>query len=1431
MLVTDPRFNYLDPRIQTQVTTDYDNSSGSVAGARIGGPWTGSEADAYLDAVVANAPIDPGNISQHGNYVIQGRNAIAVERAKAALPPGVPGSTAVAVPPPPMPKAPAPPPVPAAPPVPTPAAPAAPAASNPPVAPMLPSSVQGLHNSWASDPRAAFLFQGAQPSTPGQTAPAPTPSANNAHSRTINAIDRAGSSLGLITTADLDEANDIALSRYAAEWNAMVAAGKDPATLTTTPLGKWLYVVRSLALADIYDQMHLDQRTDVKVPDPLQAALKPNPPKGSVPSSYAYYVTAAKKVRQQNLKAPLVRIGRPSGGPLGAGAPTLVPRSIQPAPVPTTNSVATAPKPGQWPTPTAPVDFGGVEAQLHSMSPLKTTGGDIDWSAQRARRQKWIDSVPGPSVTQRKHLADAADRILNHGGQGIAGAGPSGGFEGIREAAHSLAKRQYHYLNSQTYKQGTMTTQDFDDARILMQAAAQSDFVPDRDGSGEHKMYRGLVLNPTDLAEYRQGRIMTEVLGQYTTQEEYARGYMTLRGRNGTMHVAGRDENVLLEVVDAHGIPITPLAYTSRTNNHGQSDEIVSSGQFEVVSVTTSNDPVVTLQHSGGVRRSGTTEKVTHVRLKQISPGWDFAGGQVTLLGEDKVAAPVVQVDPNAVAPGSSLSTPGTGPIITAHGLGRARRVITPPNKVGVKATKAKTKVPQTSATTRGLSLTPGAFPTTPTTLIPSTTPGPDLTAMASRRVPVRGATPIPSTFPNVDAYWTYGGRVAPGTAPANEVMAELVNMLNTTPASAAVNRLGREFGINIATDLGNGLTTDEDIAFLATMLKGYQDGDTWDVARDKAVDAAYTAASHLNSETITPARNRPSPIQNDADRKWIDGLMQKDALVGALFTQQYLLSHSGSTGAPPIQSAYDRAGTTTDALEVSGKITPAKAKELRNYLGAGLPKPTGPATAGANLAPSGLHLRRTYTTPSVFSPPPSIPAPPPMSISKPNIAKGSGSAPVVSRTIPWDTDLLSPAAAAAGLPQSADLAQATWNSMGGGERQSIEKHFGAYSWRYIGSNTNPQQIAEMTAIMNAYIVARARYNNEFLTGSQTTSGRNLAAKAEIAERARIVPIITAIKAQALAAKGITAPLPPPPGRPARSRYELLGDIMNPRPDPNPNVMRGSRYEFGDYLGFVRDPVVQEQIAVGRWGDGDPVVDAAGMSKYFRTAPAYKTTGQPHGDKVMMLLATVQGYTDAPDVVTEDEMDEYVRNGEWVLYRGVQQAAHFNNGRDGTFSMSSRSHGGGIMNGRGTYWSSPEQGGTAGTVAANRDSAYQVATGFGQFVFRATMRPDAHVARRQDFVNMVNIVRNDSSLTSEEKRFLIGNLATQPQAPPYKVTSSDINFDLRGSGTGLDPAILATAFGFDAYFSVEPTQGADHLTVLNRTALRVQINPAKRPTW
>ena len=98
--------------------------------------------------------------------------------------------------------------------------------------------------------------------------------------------------------------------------------------------------------------------------------------------------------------------------------------------------------------------------------------------------------------------------------------------------------------------------------------------------------------------------------------------------------------------------------------------------------------------------------------------------------------------------------------------------------------------------------------------------------------------------------------------------------------------------------------------------------------------------------------------------------------------------------------------------------------------------------------------------------------------------------------------------------------------------------------------------------------------------------------------------------------------------------------------------------------------------------------------------------------------------------------------------------------------------------------------------------------------------PHPHIARRKDFVNMVNTVLADKNLTAQEKKFLLGGLATH-QGP---IGDYDLG---SGSGSSPDYAILALAFGFDAYFSSDPSGGSDYLTILNRTALRLQSTAAK----
>lgn len=1418
-----------------------------------------------------------------------------------------------------------------------------------PAPPPLPSTVTGLHNNWASDPRAAWLFQGTQPSTPGQTAPAPTPSANNAYARTINGIDRLGAALGLTSTADLDEATDIALSRYAKEWADSVAQGRPPDQMNQSQLSRWLYVARGMAIADVDEQMQLSARN----PNPMPAAIQ----KG-IASQYGQ--TALNRVKQQNLIGPLQRIGAPAGQPLppiipgpspnAPAAPTPAPssspasspafnltpgqfaasfgagfqpvranwlgdarlkgieyfdvqaaadvdadfqiesaqgnftaadvdayldayvanlgsslyntsltsnqrsgvaasaRAVARATLPSAQAAAApqaSPQPASsnvpiathvagtaWAKPSNPVDFGsGIIDQLANMPPI-TAGGplNVDWTAQRTRRDAWINAAgtSAASKTNRKKLADAADRFMGHAGHSsVPVRGSSGGFEGIRHAAYQIAGRNYPAIRSATYG-GVPSALDHDDAEILMRAAAQSDLVPDRDGSGEHKMYRGIAVTAAEAAKYQKGVIVTDPLGQYTTKPDYARAYMDLR-LNGAMAVKGRDQGVIFEVVDAHGVPVTPLNYSGRTDNHGLTDEIVSSGQFVVEDVTTTTDPAMHFGRGGsGVTTTrGQSTSVIHVKIRQISTGYDLdaVGGQAALLlGAQTATAPAASSG-TAVAPGGSLSIPGQGPIIQA--IGRARRTIMPPNQASGGPKKSKPHVAQTSATTRGVSLYGLATRWGTGTEVPSITPaqvqqvtvvGPSVTAMGQRKYPVppRGPTPVASTFPIVDAYWSFGGRPAPGSAEGLEVQAALDNIRAGFSGgdNATMSTLARSYGLEL-NGLGNHTTNDAELAFLAALEKARLDGDDLDTSRDKAVTAASAVAAHyITAATLNPARGA-SPITDAAHHKWISDLANDNALVAYVFTDQYIADGNKATPA-----AYTRAGATVDGLEVSGAITPAAAKKLRAKLGGGLPKP--PRATSGNLSPSALKLRvgSSANVATPFSVPTGLPVPPPVAVTSPQLVRGSSARNRNRRPTfpPWDPDLQNAYAAAAGVPQDTVLLNSLWNQLSYTENKSIQRNFSNYQWYYASQVTDPQQIAEMTVILQAFIGARQRYGGYSLSGSQLRTGTAHARKAVAVETPRMAAIIAKVKADALTRSGRTAPPPPAKrsfaGRPARARYDALDDVMQPRPDPNPNVMRGSRYEFGDFLGFVRDPAVQEQLASGSWDDGDAVVDAFGLKNYIKTATS--RYGIAHGDKPMQLFGTVQGYTDMPDIVTEDEMDEYIRNGEHVVYRGLGDQNAWRQTRDGVWSYSSRTAGGGTARGRGIYFASPSP-----TDPSQRNNAYQGARGYGSHVIRATFRPDAHIARQADFVQMVNAVIASKDLTATEKTFLLGSNSGYAQRTT-PITANDW-----GQRMVDDPAILAVAFGYDAYYRDEYLSGGgDYLTVLNRTAMRIQATEA-----
>ena len=1073
---------------------------------------TAGEIDAYLDGFyTANTP---------GNNTVA---MMAAGRARLAEP-GMPFDPALS------------PIVPNVSTAPTPSAtPTAPAAPSPGQPVALPSSAVGLHNAWASDPRAAFLFVHPN-SVVQQTANSPTPvpmsAPNNAYKRIVAAIDDAGPSLGLTQTADLDEATDIALSRYTKEWNDSVAAGNDPAQMGKA-FGKWRYVARALALADVYQQMDLAKRQDVTIPPALATIL-----------ASQYYVTAANRVRAQNLKAPLQRIGVPTGAPLGGPARQRArcPRCAQRSGRPRTAGQAGGrdPAPGTWPTPAHLLDLGdGTLEGLAGMAPARQ-GSGVDWTTHQARRAMWIGTGNDAATKNRRRLADAADRLMGHSGHSsIPGSSTSGGFEGIREAAHTMTGVMFPALNSQTYNAGSVSQLDYDDARVLMQAAAQAPEVPDIDGSGEHKMWRGLVLTKAKTDRLAVGDRLTEPLGQFTLNQDYARGYMDLR-TTGAMRTGNRDQAVLIEVYDAHGVRSTPLNFSAQDDNHGLTDEVVASGQFEIIEITESDDPVVRLNPGGnGYQVTTSTQKVTHVKVKQVSPGWDFAGGQLTLVGAQ---APVTPTGQNLPL-GGSLSMPGSQFAAT---VGRNRRVITPPSQLAApKKPKAKALIDQSSATSRNVTLpTSTHFDGAPHTLASvATGPGQEVTQMATRHLPPRGAMALPSTFPDVDEYWKLGGQVSPGVPTTVEVLDSLLTMSQSTPIMPDIEAVAQQFGIEAV----GGKPTGEQVAFYSSFLKSYETGDDWNTALGKALDAVDQVVTVFNPEILTPARGRPSPVTDATDKQWITDIVAMNDLVGFAFMDQYL-NNGGSPGrAGSANDAYARAGKAIDSLEVAGRINAQTAKDLRNKVGAGLPKPVQ-ATA-TNLTPSGRQLATSTGGSNVFTDVSGLPIPPVIPFPNPRIAKasmGSRGGYTTPVATPWDPDLQTPYAISLGLPQDTTNLIQQFGMLEAAERSSIS-HFSGYgfprgrwgSTSALSRLVDPQKVAEATAIVNAYIAARAQYGNAALSGSRLSAGRTLARKAQAAERTRTSNLVTLAKNAALAQRG--APKPPPvavlpakPGRPAR---------------------------------------------------------------------------------------------------------------------------------------------------------------------------------------------------------------------------------------------------------------------------------------------------------
>lgn len=278
--------------------------------------------------------------------------------------------------------------------------------------------------------------------------------------------------------------------------------------------------------------------------------------------------------------------------PQQAPAVTILP---SPPSVPTVSAPTppAVPQPAQR-TPRLPATGNGVT--LQAIGQLDGLGKSRDARSHHQRRQQWIAGDRG-----RQQFADTAARWVGDFGN----MGQNTRYVPIKQAAQAL---------SGSSRGSIRNPQDKAAARELMLAAAEAPTVP--------KMFRGLALSDTQLANLQPGQRFTEALGSWTTDPVIARGYGSLRTR-GQLASGGNRNIVVYELSDGHGVNVSPLSASS-VPAFFNGEEHLSSGLYEVESVGTSTEPLPWMDQNGAsLARSPRSARFTVVKVRQVERGFD----------------------------------------------------------------------------------------------------------------------------------------------------------------------------------------------------------------------------------------------------------------------------------------------------------------------------------------------------------------------------------------------------------------------------------------------------------------------------------------------------------------------------------------------------------------------------------------------------------------------------------------------------------------------------------------------------------------------------------------------------------------------------------------------------------------------------------------
>ncbi len=264
--------------------------------------------------------------------------------------------------------------------------------------------------------------------------------------------------------------------------------------------------------------------------------------------------------------------------------------------------VAPAPQPTPFQSRIPPSGPGVSQAALNDLS---TMGPASSYGQHQRRLNNWISGNP-----ERKALAEAAGTWI----------GDFGWYQNAQYTDPKLAAQKLAGVKrAQSATPSATATRQ---AKVLMKAAAE--------GPNHAVLHRGITVSDGDLAKFVPGYTFTEALSGWTMNEDVAEGYGNLRltKHNIKTNIGGNPNVVMIEVHGANGVHVTPLyggqGSATGTPSYMKGEEVLLSGEFEVVSVTQQAPKNLPGMNQNGVVPGGGARKaITKVVVRKKTRGYD----------------------------------------------------------------------------------------------------------------------------------------------------------------------------------------------------------------------------------------------------------------------------------------------------------------------------------------------------------------------------------------------------------------------------------------------------------------------------------------------------------------------------------------------------------------------------------------------------------------------------------------------------------------------------------------------------------------------------------------------------------------------------------------------------------------------------------------